>query len=73
MIRRLIKDTAEYANDIRLTKDRDELTRTNYMLSLLNTSKQTHTFHTLPTLHFQEGTIYQRPSLKSTLLPHLVP
>lgn len=50
-------DTAEYANDIRLTKDRDELTRTNYMLSLLNTSKQTHTFHTLPTLHFQEGTI----------------
>ena len=57
MIRRLIKDTAEYANDIRLTKDRDELTRTNYMLSLLNTSKQTHTFHTLPTLHFQEGTI----------------
>ena len=54
---RLIKDTAEYANDIRLTKDRDELTRTNYMLSLLNTSKQTHTFHTLPTLHFQEGTI----------------
>lgn len=33
MIRRLIKDTAEYANDIRLTKDRDELTRTNYMLS----------------------------------------
>ena len=57
MTRRLIKDTAEYANDIRLTKDRDELTRTNYMLSLLNTSKQTHTFHTLPTLHFQEGTI----------------
>lgn len=57
MIRRLIKDTAEYANDIRLTKDRDELTRTNYMLSLLNTSKQTHTFHTLPTLHFQKGTI----------------
>ena len=59
MIRRLIKDTAEYANDIRLTKDRDELTRTNYMLSLLNTSKQTHTFHTLPTLHFQEGTIFK--------------
>ena len=27
------------------------------MLSLLNTTKQTHTFHTLPTLHFQEGTI----------------
>lgn len=40
-----------------LLPDRDELTRTNYMLSLLNTSKQTHTFHTLPTLHFQEGTI----------------
>lgn len=38
MIRRLIKDTAEYANDIRLTKDRDELTRTNYMLSLINDS-----------------------------------
>lgn len=35
----------------------DELTRTDYMLSLLKTSKQTHTFHALPTLHFQEGTI----------------
>ena len=57
MIRRLIKDTAEYANDISLTRDMDELTRTDYMLSLLKTSKQTHTFHALPTLHFQEGTI----------------
>lgn len=39
MIRRQIKDTAEYANDISLTRDMDELTRTDYMLSLLKTSK----------------------------------
>ena len=57
MVRRQIKDTAEYANDISLTRDMDELTRTDYMLSLLKTSKQTHTFHALPTLHFHEGTI----------------
>ena len=57
IIRRQIKDTAEYANDISLTRDMDEFTRTDYMLSLLKTSKQTHTFHALPTLHFQEGTI----------------
>lgn len=57
MMRRQIKDTAEHANDISLTKDMDELTRTDYMLSLLKTSKQTHTFYALPTLHYQEGTL----------------
>ena len=50
-------NVVKYANDISLTRDMDELTRTDYMLSLLKTSKQTHTFHALPTLHFQEGTI----------------
>lgn len=57
MIRRQIKDTAEYSNDLCLTKNMDELSRTNYMLSLLKTSKHPRTFYPLPTLHFQEGTI----------------
>lgn len=57
MIRRQLKDTAEYSNDIRLTKDMDELSRTDYMLTLLKSSKHSHTFHPLPTLRFQEGTI----------------
>ena len=50
-----MKETAEYQNDISLTQNMDELEKTNYMLSLLKVSSQTHTFHILPTLHYRGG------------------
>jgi beta-lactamase regulating signal transducer with metallopeptidase domain len=55
LMRYQMKETAEYQNDISLTQNMDELEKTNYMLSLLKVSSQTHTFHILPTLHYRGG------------------
>ena len=55
LMRYQMKETAEYQNDISLTQNMDELEKTNYMLSLLKASSQTHTFHILPTLHYRGG------------------
>ena len=55
LLRRQMKETAEHQNDISLTKNMDELEKTNYMLSLLKSSTQSHIFIPLPTLHYRGG------------------